>query len=164
MSRAIGVRPAPFVDEHLDLRTPNTTPTPNDMPDLDSVDLTATTVAEEIALATKYEKVLWNTGDRHDSLQCLQNFWTGATDPASDQVRRSTLNKLCRDLPATTRLTLVRTFDEMGTLASWICYGDNHAWLDPISVSAAQQLRDARRHRRTASQGNLSSMILSEPW
>jgi len=123
----------------------NTTPGPQDVPDLEDVDLDSITYAEEIALAKKYEDVLHQSGNRRNNLRRLRNIWTGEEDPASDRVASGTLYRIKGlDIPSNARGTLVKQFDSMGDLAAWICYGRNHSQLTGISEATAQKLRDAR--------------------
>ena len=62
----------------------STVPGPEDVPDLEDTDLKSITYAEEIALAEKYEEVLWRSGNRRENLHRLKAIWNGEEDPASD--------------------------------------------------------------------------------
>lgn len=124
----------------------DTAPGPEDVPPLDDpdLDLEEITYAEEIALAEKYEDVLWNRGNRRENLQRLSAIWAGEVDPADDPVQRSDLYHLLGELSSTARKTLTEEFDSMGELAGWVCYGRNHSRMDGISETSTRQLRDAR--------------------
>jgi len=123
----------------------NTAPAPEDVPDLENTELESITYAEEIALAKKYEDVLWQSGNRRENLQRLKAIWNGDEDPASDAVASGTLYRIQGlDMPSNARGTLVKQFDSMGELAAWVCYGRNHSQLTGISKASAKKLRDAR--------------------
>jgi len=123
----------------------NTAPAPEDVPDLENTELESITYAEEIALAEKYEKVLWQSGNRRENLQRLKAIWSGEDDPASDAVSSGTLYRIQGlDMPSNACGTLVKQFDSMGELAAWVCYGRNHSQLTGISKASAKKFRDAR--------------------
>ena len=122
----------------------NTSPSPEEVGDLEEIDLEAITYAEEIALASKYEDVLWGRGNRRENLQRLTEIWAGAVDPAEDRVQRSHLYHMLSDVSSNARQTLSKNFETMGDLAGWVCYGRNHSHMDGISEAAARQIRDAR--------------------
>jgi hypothetical protein len=87
----------------------NTAPSPEDVPDLENIDLESITYAEEIALAEKYEEVLWQSGNRRENLQRLKAIWNGEEDPASDGVASGTLYRISGlDIPTNARGTLVK--------------------------------------------------------
>lgn len=122
----------------------NTAPGPDDVADLEDIDLESITYAEEIALATKYDAVLHRSGNRRDNLRRIKNIWTGEEDPASDSVSSGTLygiNSL--DIPSNARRALVKQFDSMGELAAWVCYGRNHSQLAGISNETAEKICDS---------------------
>lgn len=122
----------------------NTAPGPEDVPDLEDADLESITYAEEIALAEKYEEVLWQSGNRRKNLQRLKAIWSGEEDPASDAVASGTLYRIQGlDMPSNAHGTLVKQFESMGELAAWVCYGRNHSQLSGISKASAKKLRDA---------------------
>jgi hypothetical protein len=123
----------------------NTAPGPEDVPDLEDADLESITYGEEIALAEKYEEVLWQSGNRRENLQRLNAIWNGEEDPASDVVASGTLYRISGlDIPTNARGTLVKEFDSMGELAAWVCYGRNHSQLTGISDASAKKIRNAR--------------------
>jgi hypothetical protein len=123
----------------------NTSPGPEDVPDLEDVDLDSITYAEEIALAGKYKDVLWTNGNRRDNLHRLRDIWDGEEDPSGDPVSSGTLYRLKGlDIPSNARMTLVKQFDTMGELAAWICYSRHHSSLTGISDASAKKLRNAR--------------------
>jgi hypothetical protein len=122
----------------------NTAPSPEDVGDLEEIDLTSITYAEEIALAKKYDNVLWDRGNRRENLQRLTKIWAGRIDPAEDRVQRSHLYHMLSDVSSNARQTLATNFETMGDLAGWVCYGRNHSHRDGISEAAARQIRDAR--------------------
>jgi len=122
----------------------NTAPGPDDVGDLEDIDLESITYAEEIALATKYDAVLHGSGNRRDNLRRLKNIWTGEEDPASDGVSSSTLYRIDGlDIPSNARRTLVKQFTSIGELAAWVCYGRNHSQLSGISDATAEKIRDS---------------------
>jgi hypothetical protein len=122
----------------------NTAPSPEEVGDLKEINLEAITYAEEIALASKYEDVLWDRGNRRENLQRLTEIWAGEVDPAEDRVQRSHLYHMLSDVSSNARQTLSKNFETMGDLAGWICYSRNHSHMDGISEAAARKLRDAR--------------------
>ncbi|AXG11927.1 DUF6166 domain-containing protein [Haloplanus rubicundus] len=123
----------------------NTASSPRDAPDLEDTDLESITYAEEIALAKKYEEVLWQSGNRRENLQRLNAIWNGEEDPASDAVASGTLYRIQGlDIPTNARGTLVNQFDSMGELAAWVYYGRNHSQLTGISDASAKKIRNAR--------------------
>ena len=122
----------------------NTAPGPKAVGDLGEIDLEAITYAEEIALAKKYDDVLWDRGNRRENLQRLMDIWAGTVDPAEDRVQRSHLYHMLSDVSSNARQTLGKNFETMGDLAGWIYYGRNHSHMDGISEAAARQIRDAR--------------------
>lgn len=122
----------------------NTAPGPEEVGDLEESDLEDITYAEEIALAKKYDGVLWSRGNRRENLQRLTDIWTGAVDPAEDRVQRSNLYHMLSGVSSNARQTLAKNFETMGDFASWVCYGRNHSHMDGISEAAAQQIRNAR--------------------
>lgn len=122
----------------------NTAPSPEDVGDLKEIDLTSITYAEEIALAKKYDDVLWNRGNRRENLQRLTKIWAGRIDPAENRVQRSHLYHMLSDVSSNARQTLSKNFETMGELAGWVCYGRNHSHIDGISEAVARQIRDAR--------------------
>lgn len=123
----------------------NTAPGPADVLGLEDVDLDTITYAEEIALAEKYDDVLWQHGNRRDNLRRLLDIRNGDEDPSSDSVSSSTLYRISGlSIPSNARSTLVREFDTMGELAGWICFGRHHHRLNGISEATATKLRAAR--------------------
>ena len=123
----------------------STVPGPEDVPDLEDADLKSITYAEEIALAKKYEEVLWRSGNRRENLHRLKAIWNGEEDPASDAVASGTLYRIGGlDMPTNARGTLVKQFDSMGELAAWVCYGRNHSRLTGISDASAKTICDSR--------------------
>jgi len=123
----------------------NTAPSPETMPALEDVDLDAITYAEEIALAEKYDDVLWPSGNRRDNLRRLLAIWNDEEDPSTDSVSSSTLYQVPGlSIPSNARSTLVREFDTMGDLAGWICFGRHHDRLNGISKAIAKKLTAAR--------------------
>lgn len=131
--------------EHRDYPE-NTAPGPEDVPAIDApnLDFETITYAEEMALAEKYEDVLWTRGNRRENLQRLRHIWAGDVDPAEDPVQRSDLYHLVVDVSSTARRTLDEEFETMGELAGWVCFGRNHSRMDGISETSARQLRDSR--------------------
>lgn len=121
----------------------NTAPGPDDVPALEAVDLEEITYAEELALASKYDDVLWPHGNRRENLQRLRDIWAGDVDPADDAVSHSPLYHLVGDIPSNARRTLVKEFDTMGELAQWVCFGRNHTGMSGISAATAEKLREA---------------------
>lgn len=131
--------------QYMDRKYPaNTAPSPEEVGDLDDIDLEAITYAEEIALTGKYEDVLWGRGNRRENLQRLTDIWAGTVDPAEDRVQRSYLYHMLSDVSSNARQTLAKNFETMGDIVGWVCYGRNHSHMDGISEAAAQQIRDAR--------------------
>jgi hypothetical protein len=123
----------------------NTAPSPEAMPALEDVDLDTITYAEEIALAEKFDDVLWPSGNRRDNLRRLLAIWNGEEDPSTDSVSSSTLYRVPGlSIPSNARSTLVREFDTMGDLAGWICFGRHHDRLNGISKATAKKLTAAR--------------------
>jgi hypothetical protein len=123
----------------------NTAPGPEDVPDLEDVDLDGITYAEEIALAKKYEDVLRQSGNRRDNLRRLLAIWDGDEDPSSDRVSTGTIYRIKGlSIPSNANRRLAREFDTMGELASWVCFGSRHSRMDGISEATAEKLRDAR--------------------
>ncbi|WP_251344570.1 DUF6166 domain-containing protein [Haloplanus halophilus] len=123
----------------------NTAPGPEDVPDLEDVDFDTITYAEEIALAEKYDDLLWHHGNRRDNLRRLLDIWNGDEDPSSDSVSSSRLYRLSGlSIPSNARSTLVHEFDTMGDLAGWVCFGRHHHRLNGISEATAKKLRAAR--------------------
>jgi len=123
----------------------NTAPGPEDVPDLEDVDLDGITYAEEIALAEKYEDVLRQSGNRRDNLRRLLAIWDGSEDPSSDRVSTGTIYRIKGlSIPSNANRTLACEFDTMGELASWVCFGSRHDRMNGISETTAEKLRDAR--------------------
>ena len=122
----------------------NTAPRPDEVPELDDVDLDSITYAEEIALAEKYEAVLWTRGNRRENLRRLRGIWTGSIDPDDDSVQRSHLYHMIGNASSNARQVLAAEFDTMGDLAGWVYYGRNHARVKGISKATARHIRDAR--------------------
>ena len=65
----------------------NTAPSPSDV-DIETADIDGLTYAEEIALARRYDDVLWKKGNRRGNLRRLQEIRTGALDPADESVSK----------------------------------------------------------------------------
>lgn len=131
--------------QYMDREYPeNTAPRLDDVPDLEDVDLDSITYAEEIALAEKYEAVLWTRGNRRENLRRLRGIWTGSIDPADDSVQRSRLYHMLGNASSNARQVLAAEFESMGDLAGWVYYGRNHARMTGISKAAARHIRDAR--------------------
>ena len=123
----------------------NTSPQPDDVPDLEDVDLDSITYAEEIALAKKYEDVFWTHGNRRDNLRRLLDIWNGEADPSSESVSSSTLYRINGlDIPSNARMTLQKEFETMGGLAAWVVYSRHHSRLDGISEATGETLREAQ--------------------
>jgi hypothetical protein len=135
------------LEKRLDRDYPeNTAPRPDDVPDLDdsALDLEAITYAEEIALANKYEDVLWTHGNRRENLQRLLDIWAGEVEPSSDSTSGSTLYHILPGLSSAARNTLKTKFETMGDLAAWVMYCRNHSGLKGISDTSAEKIRDSR--------------------
>lgn len=131
--------------QYMDRKYPaNTAPSPEEIGDLEEINLEDITYAEEIALAKKYDDVLWNRGNRRENLQRLTEIWGGTVNPVEDRVQRSHLYHMLSDVSSNARQTLSKNFETMGDLAGWVCYGRNHSHMDGISEAAARQIRDAR--------------------
>ncbi|MFQ3293097.1 MAG: hypothetical protein ACI8VE_000153 [Natrialbaceae archaeon] len=124
----------------------NTAPGPEDVPGLQDADLDAITYGEEIALAQKYDDVLWQSGNRRHNLRRLRDIWNGDEDPATDSVSSGTLYRVRGlDIPSNARMTLVKEFDTMGNLAAWVCFSRQHTRLSGISEATAKNLKASRR-------------------
>jgi len=122
----------------------NSAPGPEDVPDLEDVDLDSITYAEELALAEKYDGVLWTNGNRRDNLRRLLDIWNGEENPSTDPVSSGTLYRLNGlDIPTNARRTLVKEFDTMGELAAWAVSERHHARLTGISEATAETIREA---------------------
>jgi hypothetical protein len=131
--------------QYMDREYPeNTVPSPDDVPSLEDVDFDSITYAEEIALAEKYEAVLWTRGNRRENLRRLRGIWTGSIDPAEDRVQRSHLYHMIGNASSNARQVMAAEFETMGDLAGWVYYGRNHARMTGISKAAARHIRDAR--------------------
>lgn len=141
------LRKSSNLEKRLDRDYPdNTARGPEDVLDLDDpeLDFESITYAEEIALASKYEEVLWTRGNRRENLQRLLDIWTGDMNPASESTSGNSLYHLLPGLPSTARNTLQQEFKTMGELAAWVMYCRNHAGLKGISDTSAEKIRDAR--------------------
>ncbi|WP_424016292.1 DUF6166 domain-containing protein (plasmid) [Halorientalis pallida] len=141
------LRSQSHLEKRLDREYPqNTAPSPADVPDLDDsdLDLESITYAEEIALAEKYEDVLWTQGNRRENLQRLRSIWAGEVDPSTDSLGGSSLYHLLPGLSSAARNALSKKFETMGDLAAWVLYERDHARLKGIGPTSAKTIQENR--------------------
>jgi hypothetical protein len=121
----------------------NTAPVPGDV-DIETVDIDDLSCAEEIALARRYDDVLWKKGNRRDNLRRLQEIHTGVLDPADEPVSKQWIATHLGLTVAAAKRALAEEFETMGELASWVLYATTLANRKHIGETTAERLR-ARR-------------------
>jgi len=121
----------------------NTAPSPEDV-DITTIDLDEITYATEIALARRYQDVLWTKGTQWANLRRLQAIHTGTLDPAEEPVTQQWVSMNLGITAAAAKRTLVSEFETMGELASWVLYATSLTDRRHIGESTATQLRGRR--------------------
>ena len=121
----------------------NTAPSPEEV-DIRTTDFDEITYATEIALARRYQDVLWTKGNQRANLRRLQEIVTGTLDPAEEPVTQQWVSMNLGLTAATAKRTLVSEFETMSELASWVLYATTLTDRPHIGESTAEQLR-ARR-------------------
>jgi hypothetical protein len=121
----------------------NTAPSPEEV-DIKTTDFDEITYATEIALARRYQDVLWTKGNQRANLRRLQKIHTGTLDPAEEPVTKQWVSMNLGLTAAAAKRTLMSEFETMGELASWVLYATSLTDRSHIGESTAKRLR-ARR-------------------
>ena len=121
----------------------NTAPDPSEV-DITTVNIDEIDYAEEIALARRYDDVLWKKGNQRDNLRRLQQIQTGELDPAAEPVSKQwVVGNLSLAAP-TAKQVLVDQFETMGELAAWVLYAKTLTDRPHIGETTAERLRGGR--------------------
>jgi|APHM01.1.fsa_nt_gi hypothetical protein len=111
--------------------------------DIETVDIDDLSHAEEIALARRYDDILWKKGNRRGNLRRLQKIHAEALDPADEPVSKRWIATHL-GLTAAAKRALAEEFKTMGKLAGWVLYATTLTDLDYIGETTAERLRCRR--------------------
>jgi len=112
--------------------------------DIETADIDGLTYAEEIALARRYDDILWNKGNRRGNLRRLQEIRTGALDPADEPVSKQWVGTHLGLTAAAAKRALAEEFETMGELAAWVLYATTLTDRRNIGETTANRLRSRR--------------------
>ena len=121
----------------------NTAPSPSEV-NIETVDIDGLSYAGEIALARRYDDILWNKGNRRGNLRRLQEIRTGALDPADEPVSKQWVGTHLGLTAAAAKRALAEEFETMGELAAWVLYATTLTDRRNIGETTANRLRSRR--------------------